>query len=163
MGLQLFIGSLILTLGLFTGYIVLRYLKTKDVESILKNTGIFFLSLTIILFVGLSIAPYLLQQKDQALIQEYTKNIETYQQYSKQYADSARQQIEDYQELQSELAGRATIQQLQFWAEQEDEVGNALTNKIREFQGSILKEKLAINAAKARIEIRKKNKWFFFL
>lgn len=163
MGLNIFITLIVLFVLSFGAYLVLHYFKNKNFINILRNVGIFFLSLLLIVFVTLSILPYLMQQKDEALIDEYQRNIETYQQYSEDYADAARQQIEEYQQLQSEMAGRAGIEQLQFWARQEDEVGNALTNKIQEFQNRILDQRLDINAARARIEIRKRNKWFFGL
>lgn len=107
------------------------------------------------------ILPYILQEKDQALVLEYSDNIELYSNYSEEYATAARQQIEQYQAMQSEMARTATIAQLQFFAQQEDSVGDALTNEIRRFQELIMEQELAINKAHSRIVRRPLNKWFF--
>jgi len=107
------------------------------------------------------IVPYLAQQRDHMLIMEYNDNIALYQEYSEDYAEAARQQIEQYQQMQSEMARTATIQQLQFFAEQEDSVGNSLTNEIRRFQELIMEQELAINKAHSRVIRRPLNIWYF--
>lgn len=117
---------------------------------------IFLLSLTL----G-HIVPYLSQERDHMLIMEYNDNINLYNQYSEDYATAARQQIEQYQAMQSEMARTATIAQLQFFAEQEDSVGNSLTNEIRRFQELIMEQELEINKAHSRVMRRPLNKWFF--
>ena len=107
------------------------------------------------------IVPYIAQERDHMLIMEYNDNIILYNQYSETYAEAARQQIEQYQAMQSEMARTATIAQLQFFAEQEDSVGNSLTNEIRRFQELIMEQELAINKAHARVLRRPLNRWFF--
>lgn len=90
-------------------------------------------------------------------------NIELYQRYSEEYAESARKQIEEYQRLQSELARSATVQQLQFYSQQQDEVGNALTDRIQFYQNKIMEEELEINNVRGRIRARERNKWYFWI
>jgi len=115
---------------------------------------------TLSLILG-HIVPYIAQEKDHMLIMEYNDNIILYQEYSDTYAEAARQQIEQYQQMQSEMARNATIAQLQFFAEQEDSVGNSLTNEIRRFQELIMEQELAINKAHSRVLRRPLNKWYF--
>lgn len=107
------------------------------------------------------ILPFMLQERDQSLVLEYTDNIELYNNYSEEYATAARQQIEQYQAMQSEMARTATIAQLQFFAQQEDSVGDSLTNEIRRFQELIMEQELDINKANSRILRRPLNRWFF--
>lgn len=122
-----------------------------------------FIALFVFLTSGLfgNIAPYFAQEKDLALIDEYTSNIKLYEQYSDEYATAARKQIEEYQKMQSEMARTATIAQLQFWSQQQDSIGNELTDSIKEFQKLIMQQRLAINSAQARINRRPYNKWYF--
>jgi len=122
-----------------------------------------FIALSIFLTSSLfgNIAPYFMQEKDLALIDEYTSNIKLYEQYSDEYAVAARKQIEQYQKMQSEMARTATIAQLQFWSQQQDSIGNELTDSIKEFQKLIMQQRLAINSAQARINRRPYNKWYF--
>lgn len=122
---------------------------------------VFFLSVFSLSLVLGHIIPYIAQERDHMLIMEYNDNIILYENYSEEYAEAARQQIEEYQRLQSELASRATIQQLQFFAEQEDVVGNSLTNEIRRFQELIMEQELEINKARSRVLRRPLNAWFF--
>ncbi len=114
----------------------------------------------IVLFFA-SILPYIDQQKDLMLIDEYNANIVLYEKYSDDYATAARKQIAEYQEMQSKMAKGATVQQLQFWSQQQDVVGNQLTDSIKRFQDLIMQQQLAINAAKARIDRRPNNIWYF--
>lgn len=107
------------------------------------------------------IVPYIAQERDQMLVIEYTDNIALYENYSNEYAEAARKQIEEYQAMQSEMARTATVAQLQFWSEQQDVVGNSLTDEIRRFQELIMEQELAINKAKSRIVRRPLNKWYF--
>jgi len=122
-----------------------------------------FVALIVFLMSGLfgNIIPYFAQEKDLILIDEYTSNIKLYEQYSNEYADAARKQIEEYQKMQSEMARAATIAQLQFWSQQQDSIGNELTDSILEFQKLIMQQRLSINSAQARINRRPYNKWYF--
>lgn len=124
---------------------------------------VIFFSITMSIFVFFSLIPYLQNLSDQSYILEQRKNIELYDEYSEIYSESARQQIEEYQRMQSEMASRATVQQLQFWSLQQDDIGDALTQRIEEFQTNIKNARLEINRREARIEIRNTNKWYFFL
>ncbi|MFW6281224.1 MAG: hypothetical protein ACOC1O_00290 [bacterium] len=131
-------------------------------ENLLYRKSILFLLVgTIISLTLFHILPYYNQERDYMLIDEYVSNIELYEDYSEDYAEAARQQIEQYQQLQSEMARNATIAQLQFFAEQEDAVGNSLTNEIRRFQNLIMEQELEINKARSRINRRPNNKWYF--
>lgn len=163
MGFNIFLTfSILFSLSLIA-YIVINYIRKKELFSLLNKAIIVFLVSTLTTFIGLSIYPYMMQQKDEALIKQFNKNIETYENYSDNYADAARKQIEEYSQLQEEMASRASNEQLQFWSKQRDEIGDALSEKINEFQESILEQKLKINEAEGRIETRKENKWFFGL
>ena len=122
-----------------------------------------FFLITVLIFITFSLIPYLQNLNDEAMVLKQEKNIELYEAYSEEYAESAQRQIEEFQKMQSEMAARATSQQLQFWSLQQDEVGNALTEQIREFRVSIRNAELNINERKARIEARLSNKWYFFL
>lgn len=122
-----------------------------------------YTAITVGIFVVFSFLPYLNNLNDTAYIFEQEKNIELYERYTEEYSESARQQIEEFQKMQSEMASRATAEQLQFWSLQQDEVGNALTEKIEEFQTDIREAELEINRREARIEARSSNKWYFFM
>jgi hypothetical protein len=63
--------------------------------------------------------------------------------------------------MQSEMARTATIAQLQFWSQQQDSIGNQLTDSIKEFQKLIMQQRLTINSAQSRINRRPLNKWYF--
>lgn len=163
MGFSIFLTFGILFLLSLIAYIVISYLKKKDLFSLLNKVIVAFLIFTLITFIGLSIYPYMMQQKDEALIKQFNKNIETYQEYSENYAEAARKQIEEYSELQQELAKSASLEQLQFWSKQRDEIADSISQKINEYQEKILEQRLEINEAESRIETRKENKWFFGL
>lgn len=141
---------------------VINYFIPVFFKSKIKNV-VFMSSVASIVIILLfcSIFPYIEQEKDFMLISEYNYNIELYKKYSNEYADGARKQISEYQKMQSEMARTATIAQLQFFAQQQDSVGNALTNEIRRFQILILEQELAINKANSRILRRPLNKWYF--
>jgi hypothetical protein len=106
--------------------------------------------------------PYTLNQTDAANISFQESNINLYNQEIEKYSEAARQQIEDYQRLQSEMARSASSTQLQFWAQQQDEVGNAITNRIKEFEQMILDANIEINKRRALITQRSLNKWYFW-
>lgn len=167
---------------IFIGFTVFNYLVgvLSRIEKVAKSKFILLLNIIIpkkirlvVQFIALfaflssglfgNIAPYFAQEKDLALIDEYNTNIKLYEQYSEEYATAARKQIEEYQKMQSEMARTATIAQLQFWSQQQDSIGNELTDSIKEFQKLIMQQKLAINAAQARINRRPYNKWYFGL
>ena len=108
------------------------------------------------------VLPYMLNQRDLAMIDYHTSNIELFERYSEEYAAAARQQIEGFQEMQAQLARSATIQQLQFWAEQQDAVGDALTQRIQAFQNNIMDNEIDINRRISSINSRNRNKLFFW-
>lgn len=175
MGLTLFtilsivVGS-ILAVRSIRGYVIkvkkITQKKTSifldAIEPFLKKTFRVSIIALLVVFVGGAILPYMLNQADAAYIQFSEKNIELYNGYIDEYTEAARKQIEEYQKLQSEMARSASSTQLQFWAQQQDEVGNALTNKIQDFKSMILDSEIAINKREAQIQQRSKNKWFFW-
>lgn len=160
MGLNLFIIFSFLFVATSIAYIIIT---RKSYLKILKFSIFLFGIFTIIIIIGLSLIPYLLQQKDEASILQYEKNIDTFEEYSEDYRQAAQQQIEEYSRLQSEMSRTATVEQLRFWSEQRDEVSDSISEKINEYQENILEQKLLINEAKSRVEIRITNKWFFLL
>jgi len=150
-------------------YLVTKFILKKQVvpiadywEIIFKNL-IFIVSTSSLIIVLLfcSIFPYVAQEADHMLVSEYTSNIELYKKYSDEYADGARKQISEYQKMQSEMARTATVVQLQFFSQQQDSIGKALTDEIRRFQVLIMEQELAINKANSRILRRPFNKWYF--
>lgn len=163
MGFNLFLTIGLIFFTLLCAYIIIYYLKNKEIISLLKITTIIFFILFLVILIGLSIYPYMMQQRDEALIKEYNKNIQTYQEYSENYADAAKKQIEEYSSLQQEMASKATLEQLQFWSKQRDEIADSISQKINTYQEKILTQKLMINQAQSRIETREENKWFFGL
>lgn len=163
MGFNIFLTFGILFLLSLIAYIIINYVRKKDLFSLLNKAIIAFLIFTLVTFIGLSIYPYMMQQKDEALIKQFNKNIDTYEEYSENYAEAARKQIEEYAELQQELASSASMEQLQFWSKQRDEIADSISQKINEYQERILEQELKINEAEGRIETRKENKWFFGL
>lgn len=134
----------------------------KNLRPFLKSAFRLALIALLVVFIGGSIVPYMLNQSDAAYIKFANSNIELYNGYIDEYTQAARKQIEEYQRLQSEMARSATSTQLQFWSQQQDEVGNALTDKIQEFKSYIMDEEVEINKRDARIEQRSTNKWFFW-
>ena len=134
----------------------------KNLRPFLRNAFRLLLVALVIVFAGGSVLPYMLNQSDAAYIRFANSNIELYNEYIDEYTEAARKQIEEYQRLQSEMARSATPTQLQFWSQQQDEVGNALTDKIQEFKTYIMDEEVEINKREARIEQRSSNKWFFW-
>jgi len=114
-------------------------------------------------FIFFSFIPYTQNVFDYEEVVTLQDNIELYNRYSEEYAESARKQIEEYQRLQSELARTATVQQLQFYSQQQDEVGNALTDRIQFYQNKIMETELEINNVRGRIRARERNKWYFWI
>lgn len=115
------------------------------------------------ILIFFSILPYISNLNDEASIEESQSNIELFEGYSDTYAEAAQRQIQDYAEMQQEMARRATIEQLQFWSEQQDEIGNRLSEQIREYQVKIEEQELQINELESRIQSRLNNKWYFYL
>lgn len=150
-------------------YLVTKFVSKQKVIQILDYWGLvvknlLFIISTAALIVTIlfcSVFPYVAQENDKMLISEYKDNITLYQRYSEEYATGARKQIAEYQKMQSEMARTATLVQLQFFSQQQDSIGNALTNEIRRFQVLIMDQELAINKANSRILRRPFNKWYF--
>jgi len=122
-----------------------------------------FISLTVGILLFFSILPYVSNLNDEASIQESRSNIELFNEYSTRYAEAAQQQINDYSEMQQEMARRATLEQLSFWSEQQDLIGDRLTEQLRDYQIKIEEEELEINRLESRIQSRLNNKWYFYL
>lgn len=160
MGFNLFTTFSFLFISTSIAYIIIT---RKNYLKILKFSIFISAIFVIVIIIGLSLFPYLRQQTDKALILQYEKNIETFEGYSEDYRHAAQQQIEEYSRLQSEMARTATVEQLRFWSEQRDEVSDSISKKINEYQENILEQRLLINEAQARIEIRDINKWFFLI
>lgn len=164
------IGSILILLLLsikFVLYTINFFFKEKPfLTKVLKwisNKFLWIVGLTALsVFVLCSIAPLLASQRDLAMIEYHTKNIELYNNYIDEYSDAARQQIEQYQQFQSEMARTATALQLQFWADQQDSVGDQLTNTIRDFNNKIMQDEIDINRRTALISARNRNKLFFW-
>jgi hypothetical protein len=146
--------------------IAAKFKLSTIVEGIKKffNVKLFVALLvgTVLTFGFGSILPYMLDQKDKAMISYEEKNISLYNKYIDEYTLAAQKQIEEYQKMQSEMARTATATQLQFWAQQTDAVGNALSNKLKEFKDYIMKSEIDINKRNAALEVRSKNMWFFW-
>ena len=165
---NIFITLLWINVAIFLiTFLVINFPIPKKIKTFLLffiptiKIKIAFLVITfLVLFFG-HILPYMNQEFDKMLILEYNDNINLYKQYSEDYSEAARQQIEQYQRMQSEMARQASTLQLQFFAEQKDAVGNSLTNEIRRFQNLIMEQELAINKAKSRILRRPYNQWYF--
>jgi hypothetical protein len=128
----------------------------------LRKFGFMSLAAALLVLVLGSITPYILNERDAARIESYNANIVLYNGYIQEYTDAAQKQIEQYQKMQAEMARTATSTQLQFFSQQVDAVGNALTNRIKEFKDDIMKEQLDTNKTKAQINSRSRNKWFFW-
>lgn len=162
--------GVILVIRSIRGYVVkVKKLKEQKagifleaIEPFLKKSFRVLLVTLVVVFIGGAIVPYMLNQADAAYVRFSNANIELYNEYIDEYTKAARKQIEEYQELQSEMAKSATSTQLQFWSEQQDEVGNTLTDKIQEYKNDIMNEEIEINKREARIEQRSLNKWFFW-
>lgn len=146
--------------------IFIRSVFDSFIELIYEFTSpkiLVYFGLVIGVFIVFSFMPYLNNLNDTAYIFEQEKNIELYHRYIEEYSESARKQIEEFQEMQSEMAARATSEQLQFWSLQQDDIGDALTEQIRDFNVKIRDAELEINHRKGRIEARNSNKWYFFM
>jgi hypothetical protein len=154
--------AVVLANGLFNLFEIKIALLVKLVKS-LKKFGYISLILAAAIFVFGSITPYMLNSRDAALIEAYNSNIVLFNGYIEEYTLAAQKQIEEYQKAQAQMARTATSTQLQFWSQQVDSVGNALSNRVKEFKDNIMKEQLDINKANSRINSRLKNKWFFLV
>lgn len=163
-------------IGLFSFIInlilkIIRWFKEKDqkydlfdiiVNSLFNKISFISFMIAIILYIAFSLIPYLLNEKDAYLINSYKMNISLYEEYIKEYQTAARKQIEEYQAAQSAMAKTATSIQLQYFNQQIDAVANSITERIKEFNDAILKQKIEINLATARITARKSNKFYFY-
>ena len=118
--------------------------------------------LALVIYLAFSVVPYYNNLKDEYLIESYNKNISLYDNYLKEYTESAQKQIEEYQANQSRMARTASTVQLQFWSSQVDSVGNSITEKIKEFNRLKLDQQLEINKAESRMNSRKNNKFYFW-
>lgn len=138
---------------------ILNFISDKIVDKL-----VYVLIIASILSIVLGhIVPYISQQRDYMLVDEYKANIWLYRKYSSEYEEEARKQIEEYRKYQSEAARNANAIQLQFYSNEENSIGDQLTNTIKEFQDLILKQELAINKAQARINRRPYNVWYFWI
>lgn len=171
---NIFIVFLIIgTLSFLVNFIfkVIKWFKQKEnkddifdvvVRSLFNKISIVGFSAAIIIYVFFSLSPYSANEKDKYLIESYNMNITLYEEYIKDYQDAAQKQIEEYQAAQSAMARTATAIQLQYFSQQIDSVGKSITEKIKEFNDLILKQKIAINDATARMTVRKLNKFYFY-
>lgn len=160
------IGILILGSNLLLAIlkaIGINLLLLDKILTYLRKFGYISIILAAAIFVFGSITPYMLNSRDYALIEAYNSNIVLFNGYIDEYTLAAQKQIAEYQKMQAEMARTATATQLQFWSQQVDAVGNSLSNRVKEFKDNIMKEQLDINKAKARINSRLKNKWFFWI
>jgi hypothetical protein len=164
----IFLGVGIFILGSNLLFAILKaiginLLLLDKIVTYLRKFGYVSLILAVAIFIFGSITPYMLNSRDSALIEAYNSNITLFNGYIDEYTLAAQKQIAEYQKMQAEMARTATSTQLQFWSQQVDAVGNALSNKVKEFKDNIMKEQLDINKANARISSRLKNKWFFWV
>lgn len=127
-----------------------------------KSFLILFL-LIVFIFSFFSLNPYIKNLNDEASIFESKENIILYNDYVNKYSVAAQKQIEEFSSLQAEMSRRATIEQLSFWSEQQDNIGAKLTEQIRQYSNKIELEELNINKRKALINSREKNKWYFYI
>jgi predicted PurR-regulated permease PerM len=142
--------------------------ETKDdifditMKSLFNKFSIVAFSAAIAIYGLFSFAPYIANENDRYLIESYTMNIKMYETYISDYQASAQKQIDDYQSAQAAMARTASAIQLQFYSQQIDAVGKGITDKIKEFNDLIMKQKIATNDATARMTIRKFNKFYFY-
>lgn len=137
--------------------------KRAGLSAVVKKILIIAVTFVILIFGGASVLPYMLNQMDSYRISAAYKNIDLMNAYIDEYTSTARKQIEDYQELLTEMARRSTATQLQYWSQQSDEVGNALTDRIKFFKDSIMEQQIEVNMRKSKIEARESNKFFFMI
>ena len=161
-GLILFLVFAIPALGLIVLNFISDSIKHTTKINFVK-TMFFCIAMTAIVFVLCSVLPYLLQQKDLALISSSQYNITLYDQYTDEYTKAAQDQIAQYQQMVSEMAKTATSTQLQFYNQQIDAVGNELSAKIKTFKDLKMAQQIEINLHQAAIDTRLKNKWFFWI
>lgn len=148
----------------FLFVLVLNLIRKKAaLNAVVKKILIISVTFILLIFGGAAILPYMLNQMDSYKISAAYKNIDLMNSYIDEYVETARRQIEDYQKLLTEMALRSTAIQLQYWSQQSDEVGNALTDRIKEFNDSIMVQQIEINHRKSKIEARNNNKFFFMI
>lgn len=150
---------------------IIKWFKEKEqksdlfdliVKSLFNKISVVSFMIALIIYAVFSLTPYLLNEKDTYLIDSYKMNISLYEEYIVDYQAAAQKQIEEYQAAQSAMARTATSIQLQYFSQQIDAVGKSITDKIKEFNDSILKQRIDINLATARMNIRKLNKFYFY-
>jgi len=132
------------------------------VNSLFNKLSILSFVIAIVIYSVFSLSPYIQEQKDLYLIDSYNKNITLYQDYIKEYQSAAQKQIEEYQAAQSAMARTATAIQLQYFSQQIDAVGKGITEQIKEFNKLVMDQRVAINLAQSRLNIRKLNKFYFY-
>ncbi len=132
------------------------------VNSLFNKLSILSFVIAIVIYSVFSLSPYIQEQKDLYLIDSYNKNIVLYQTYIQDYQAAAQKQIEEYQAAQSAMARTATAIQLQYFSQQIDAVGKGITEQIKEFNKLVMEQKIAINLAQSRLNIRKLNKFYFY-
>jgi len=155
------------TLSFLVNFILkLRYKEIdifdKIVVSLFNKLSILCFAVSLVLYIVFSLVPYLQEQQDLYLIDSYNKNITLYQDYIKEYQSAAQKQIEEYQAAQSAMARTATAIQLQYFSQQIDAVGKGITEQIKEFNKLVMDQRVAINLAQSRLNIRKLNKFYFY-
>lgn len=132
------------------------------VNSLFNKLSILSFVIAIVIYSVFSLSPYIQEQKDLYVIDSYNKNIVLYQTYIQDYQAAAQKQIEEYQAAQSAMARTATAIQLQYFSQQIDAVGKGITEQIKEFNKLVMEQKIAINLAQSRLNIRKLNKFYFY-
>lgn len=113
-----------------------------------------------IVFLLFCITPSLVEEYQVASIQYSNDNIMLYNKYVEEYSSAAKLQIEQYQKMQNESLRIATANQLQYWSQQQDNISNALTGRVKEFKDLILKEEMSINKKNSIINFVKSSRWF---
>lgn len=150
---------------------IVKWFKEKEqrtdlfdliVKSLFNKISIVSFIVAIVIYCVFSLTPYLSNERDRYLIESYNMNISLYEKYIVDYQAAAQKQIEEYQAAQSAMARTATSIQLQYFSQQIDAVGKSITDKIKEFNDLIMKQKVDINLATARMNIRKLNKFYFY-
>lgn len=155
--------STIILIFYFLNLVINVIRKKFSLHTVLRKIFLTSLLIAAAIFTLASILPYMLNMRDAFVISSSEKNIVLLQEYIDTYEAAAKKQIEEYADLQKEMAMRASQIQLQYWSKQIDEVGNALTDRLKEFNDNIMSHRIVINERDAKIEGRRKNKFFFGL
>lgn len=121
------------------------------------------LGIALLIWALFSMLPYFMQMSDIKNLSFSRKNIQLFEEYREDYTQSAKKQIEEYQKSQAEMVKKADYNQVEFWNKQVDEVGNALTEKVKYFNDRIFEERIKVNKIKASLETRLENKLFWGL